>query len=405
MKELAEVFPQFTKYRLENIARTETSSALTQGRLIRFTAPDSNTVAVQFVAIMDARTTPICQSRDGMIMRLDDPRLPANTPPLHYMCRSTLIPVDDWDWEDLTNGDERVLQRYFGYLKGPNAPRSLADALDGWKGAAPPLKGFGKVGEGAGPKPPKVGGGGPPRKPPKTPSVADGGEEPDDIDKAKKKSFYGIISPRPQEGAEEVAKRLLDERRIEVSRGDWDLSDAESKELLGNRISNLTSAIQSSLSNFPPSLLKELEKASDAGVRIRLVSGSTKTRVGSYDRRSRVLQFTVDTLSENTGVFEEEVVHLLDHWLGSKSKEILGVFSSGVALKLSLQGAAQELKALYEDKNILLGDYQDANSREFLAGMVRYYLADQEAFKLVYPELALWVQRYWFNEEFWRNAL
>lgn len=151
MKALGAIFEDFGKHRLENIARTETSAALTQGRLARFREPGSNVVAVQFVAIMDARTTAICRSRDGLIMKLDDDRLPANTPPLHFMCRSTLVAITDWVWTDLENGDERALKRWFGWLKGDSAPHTLADALGGWAEVPAPLKGFGEVG--ARPKP------------------------------------------------------------------------------------------------------------------------------------------------------------------------------------------------------------------------------------------------------------
>lgn len=148
MRALAVVFEDFSKHRLENIARTETSAALTQGRLARFREPGSNVVGVQFVAIMDARTTRMCQARDGMMMRLDDERLAANTPPLHFMCRSTLVAITDWVWADLEAGDERALKRWFGWLKHEQAPHDLASALGGWDTAPAPLKGFGTVGSG-----------------------------------------------------------------------------------------------------------------------------------------------------------------------------------------------------------------------------------------------------------------
>ncbi len=141
---LAEVFPDFSKARLENIARTETTAALTQGRLAQF-RENSRVAAVQFVAIMDARTTVICRSRDGLIMMLDDPALTANTPPLHFHCRSTLVPVSYWDLEDLEAGDPEALERFFGYLP-EGAPKSLDEAMGGWKRAEDPLPGFGGAG-------------------------------------------------------------------------------------------------------------------------------------------------------------------------------------------------------------------------------------------------------------------
>ena len=81
--------------------------------------------AVEFMAITDARTTPICMERDGLVLALDDPRLPANTPPLHYMCRSVLSPVSGLELEDL--GGKNYLDKQ----------RERLDKLP------PPLKGFG----------------------------------------------------------------------------------------------------------------------------------------------------------------------------------------------------------------------------------------------------------------------
>ena len=80
--------------------------------------------AVEFMAITDARTTPICMERDGLVLALDDPRLPANTPPLHYMCRSVLSPVSGLELEDL--GGKNYLDKQ----------RERLDKLP------PPLKGF-----------------------------------------------------------------------------------------------------------------------------------------------------------------------------------------------------------------------------------------------------------------------
>lgn len=147
MEALAEVFPNFTARRLEMIARTESTAALTQGRLARFRDPDSGVAAVQFVAIMDARTSAICRPRDGLILRLDDERLPGNTPPLHISCRSTLVPILIWDLEDLELGDDRLERRWFGWLKHPDAPRNLEEALAKWDSVPSPANGFGRVGE------------------------------------------------------------------------------------------------------------------------------------------------------------------------------------------------------------------------------------------------------------------
>ena len=134
------------KARAENIARTEATTAFNQGRLAAFRETKGFVGAVEFMAITDARTTPICMERDGLVLAIDDPRLPDNTPPLHYMCRSVLSPVSGLELEDLGGKD---------YL---DKQREKLEKLP------PPLKGFGNE--------PGLEGGRPPGQPPvvRTPS-------------------------------------------------------------------------------------------------------------------------------------------------------------------------------------------------------------------------------------------
>ena len=47
---------------------------------------------IMFVATLDGRTSPICQSMDGKIMNLSDGEPGLTMPPLHPYCRSTTIP-------------------------------------------------------------------------------------------------------------------------------------------------------------------------------------------------------------------------------------------------------------------------------------------------------------------------
>lgn len=56
---------------------------------------------MQFLAILDDRTTDICRARNGKIMRLDSEELAANTPPLHYWCRSVLSPITRYDLQEM----------------------------------------------------------------------------------------------------------------------------------------------------------------------------------------------------------------------------------------------------------------------------------------------------------------
>ncbi|GBF34136.1 hypothetical protein DCCM_3248 [Desulfocucumis palustris] len=77
--------------RASNIATTESTYSYNRGRLASFA--ENRVDYVQFSAVNDSRTSPQCRSRHGRVMRLDDPALPGNTPPLHGRCRSVLVPL------------------------------------------------------------------------------------------------------------------------------------------------------------------------------------------------------------------------------------------------------------------------------------------------------------------------
>ncbi len=102
MKALRESAPELSRMsesRIESIARTEITRADTLGRLSSMKSND-DVIGVEFSAIMDDRTTEMCQSRHGLVMRLDDPRLAENTPPLHVRCRSLLLSCTVYEYPD-----------------------------------------------------------------------------------------------------------------------------------------------------------------------------------------------------------------------------------------------------------------------------------------------------------------
>ncbi|MGG1600568.1 minor capsid protein [Paenibacillus naphthalenovorans] len=73
------------------IVTTETTYGVNRGRLTAFA--EDGVDYVEFLGVRDDRQSEICRSRHGKIMRLDDPRLAENTPPLHGRCRSLLSPI------------------------------------------------------------------------------------------------------------------------------------------------------------------------------------------------------------------------------------------------------------------------------------------------------------------------
>jgi hypothetical protein len=69
-------------------------------------------------------------------MLLGSEELAANTPPLHYQCRSILLPVDRFEWEDMQGSPE--LEEKLDWTKWKDENGKAREAL-------PPLKGFGNV--------------------------------------------------------------------------------------------------------------------------------------------------------------------------------------------------------------------------------------------------------------------
>lgn len=79
---------------VEAIVRTAVTFVSNEGHLGTYKANRRVVDGLQFVAVWDDRTTEICLSYDGDIFGLDSPKLP--NPPLHYNCRSALVPVIAW---------------------------------------------------------------------------------------------------------------------------------------------------------------------------------------------------------------------------------------------------------------------------------------------------------------------
>lgn len=92
---------EFNDMRLECIARTNATTAYNFGRLSMFRQESDFIPAVQFLAVLDDRTTDICQCRHGKIFMIEDDELLENMPPLHYMCRSVLSGIDRYEWDRL----------------------------------------------------------------------------------------------------------------------------------------------------------------------------------------------------------------------------------------------------------------------------------------------------------------
>lgn len=82
---------KISKNTLARQVRTESVTQFNQAQLM--VIKQSNITKVRYTAVLDGKTTPICRSFDGNIMDVEGLVIGKNAPPMHYNCRSTLIPV------------------------------------------------------------------------------------------------------------------------------------------------------------------------------------------------------------------------------------------------------------------------------------------------------------------------
>lgn len=96
-RELAASWSGATPARLENIFRTNVQSAYGAGRVKQLRTPAVKRARPywKFSAIEDARTSAICQPLGGTVLPADDPWWNSHQPPLHFQCRSTILPMTE----------------------------------------------------------------------------------------------------------------------------------------------------------------------------------------------------------------------------------------------------------------------------------------------------------------------
>jgi len=85
---------------ISNVFRTNQATYYAAGKWHAIKEmPDLKDVveSLEFIAILDDRTTPVCEGMDGTIRPVDDPIWATHYPPNHYMCRSTAEPVSKYE--------------------------------------------------------------------------------------------------------------------------------------------------------------------------------------------------------------------------------------------------------------------------------------------------------------------
>lgn len=93
---------------LQTAIRTTIFEAINEARYEVFSDPqlDGFVEALEYSAILDGRTTEICNDLDGHVHPIDDAFWDKYTPPNHFNCRSIIVPITERDkWKESGEAD------------------------------------------------------------------------------------------------------------------------------------------------------------------------------------------------------------------------------------------------------------------------------------------------------------
>lgn len=91
-------FHNISRNQSQSLVVTAITSVKAQADLAVYKTNEKALTGWQYVAVLDARTTPLCAHRDGHIYPMSDT---AHLPPAHWYCRSTTVPVFK-SWNDIS---------------------------------------------------------------------------------------------------------------------------------------------------------------------------------------------------------------------------------------------------------------------------------------------------------------
>lgn len=122
-KKVSERFETAKKNDVERLLRTEVNYTLNQATLDGY--KEAGIEKYEFSATLDSRTSQICSELHGEVFEIKKIAVGLNYPPMHPRCRSTTIPVIDYDSlvkqgreeikeKDLTPDEESAIIRYIG---------------------------------------------------------------------------------------------------------------------------------------------------------------------------------------------------------------------------------------------------------------------------------------------------
>ena len=122
-KKVSERFETAKKNDVERLLRTEVNYTLNQATLDGY--KEAGIEKYEFSATLDSRTSQICSELHGEVFEIEKIAVGLNYAPMHPRCRSTTIPVIDYDSlvkqgreeikeKDLTPDEESAIIRYIG---------------------------------------------------------------------------------------------------------------------------------------------------------------------------------------------------------------------------------------------------------------------------------------------------
>ncbi|PGH21941.1 phage head morphogenesis protein [Fusobacterium polymorphum] len=122
-KRVSERFETAKKNDVERLLRTEVNYVLNQATLDGY--KEAGIEKYEFSATLDSRTSQICSELHGEVFEIKKIAVGLNYPPMHSRCRSTTIPIIDYESlvkqgreeikeKDLTPDEESAIIRYIG---------------------------------------------------------------------------------------------------------------------------------------------------------------------------------------------------------------------------------------------------------------------------------------------------
>jgi len=122
-KRVSERFETAKKNDVERLLRTEVNYTLNQATLDGY--KEAGIEKYEFSATLDSRTSQICSELHGEVFEIKKVAVGLNYPPMHPRCRSTTIPIIDYESlvkqgrdeiveKELTPDEESAIMRYIG---------------------------------------------------------------------------------------------------------------------------------------------------------------------------------------------------------------------------------------------------------------------------------------------------